>query len=273
MALSPYLLRTRCTLGVLLVCAFAPGCRDRVLSNGSDPAAVGASGAGASTPLAGGQESVAAALAESPGAAMVTLDHFEFGGDFTLTDHQGRPFSLADHRGKLGLLFFGYSLCPDVCPMTLSRISQALEALGDARREVEVYFVSVDPARDTPEALAAYVEGLGVPVVGLTGSREAIDRVVAQYRATYDITPSTSAAGPLVNHTTYTYLLDRQGRIRLLIRYGESPATIAAGLRAALAEGTPATSSSGAALEPAPTSVTEGTRRTNQGPLWPRPTV
>lgn len=186
--------------------------------------------------------------APADASASVVLEQFEFGGDFTLTDHAGKPFSLADHRGKIGLLFFGYTMCPDVCPMTLSKVSQALEALGPARDQVEVYFVSVDVERDTPAVLAKYIDGFGGTFTGLTGSREEVDRVVAQYRATYEITPSTSVGGPLVNHTTYTYLLDRQGKLRLFFRHGDAPSTITAGLKAVLAESTPTTTRAGAAL-------------------------
>lgn len=197
-------------------------------------------GCGSSAPAAGDAGSdAAAAVAPSVDPAGVTLDEFEFGGDFTLTDHKGQAFSLSDHRGKIGLLFFGYTMCPDACPMTLSKMSQALEALGPAREQVEVFFVSVDVDRDTPDVLAKYVEGFGMNVIGLTGSREAVDRVVTQYRATYDITPSTSVGGPLVSHSTYTYLLDRHGKLRFFFRHGDPPATLTAGLQAALAEANP----------------------------------
>lgn len=193
-------------------------------------------------------ESATETTAPSDAAASVALEQFEFGGDFTLTDQTGKPFSLAEHRGKIGLLFFGYTMCPDVCPMTLSKVSQALEALGPARDQVEVYFVSVDVERDTPAVLAKYIDGFGATVTGLTGSREEVDRVVEQYRATYEITPSTSVGGPLVSHSTYTYLLDRQGKLRLLFRHADTPSTLTAGLKAALAETTPTTTKAGAAL-------------------------
>lgn len=188
----------------------------------------------------------------------VSLDSYEFGGDFSLTDHKGRRFALADRRGKLGLLFFGYTMCPDVCPLTLSKVSQALEALGPARDEVEVFFVSVDVDRDTPQVLAKYIEGFGVSFTGLTGSRADVDQVVAQYRATYEITPSQSAGGPLVSHSTYTYLLDRQGRMRFIYRHGDPPAVLAEALKLAIAEPVGAPSSTTKAGEPLELARTTG---------------
>lgn len=160
------------------------------------------------------------------------LDTFEFGGDFTLTDHRGRPFDLAKGRGRVHLLFFGFTNCPDVCPMTLSRIARALNLLSPEQRgQVTTLFVSVDVDRDTPTVLANYLRGFPVDVIGLTGTRAHVDHVVAQYKASYEITPSTSAAGPTVSHSTYTYLVDQAGKVRHLFRMADTPEEIAAGLK------------------------------------------
>jgi protein SCO1/2 len=176
-----------------------------------------------------------AASASAPVTRPVELQTFEFGGDFVLTDDQGQPFDLAKGRGRVHLLFFGFTTCPDVCPMTLSRIARAFNQLmPEERAEVVTLFATVDVDRDTPAVLASYLKGVPVPVIGLTGTRAQVDAVVDQYKATYEITPSDSAGGPTVSHSTYLYLIDRDGRLRHLFRLADSPELIAAGLRLAL---------------------------------------
>lgn len=160
----------------------------------------------------------------------------EFGGDFTLTDHTGAARSLSDLRGSVVLLFFGYTTCPDVCPLTMSTIARALDLAKAPPASVQTLFVTVDVDRDTPAVLAAYVKSFGLPLTGLTGTRADIDAVVAQYNAAYEITPSASAAGPSVSHTAYTYLIDREGRLRALFRHGDPAETMAEGIRLALNE-------------------------------------
>lgn len=168
--------------------------------------------------------------AETPQQELV-LQELEFGGDFTLTGHTGQPVSLADFRGRTVLIFFGFTHCPDVCPLTMSKISTALAELGDAKKDVQVLFVTVDVDRDTPEQMAKYVQSYDAPLIGLTGTRAEIDEVVAAYKASYEITPGTSAGGPQVSHSAYTYLVDGTGKLRHAFRYGDSPQTIAEGIK------------------------------------------
>ena len=151
----------------------------------------------------------------------VRLESYDFGGDFSLTAHDGRPFRLSDQRGKVVLLFFGYASCPDVCPTTLSTVKQVEEQLGTRRGQLLTVFVSVDPERDTPPVLKQYVDHFGINVVAATGAKPAIDAIVAQYKAHYAIVPSDSALGYLVEHTSILYLIDQEGRVRYLFRYGD----------------------------------------------------
>ncbi|MGE3844022.1 MAG: SCO family protein [Vicinamibacterales bacterium] len=171
---------------------------------------------------------------EAPQQELV-LQELEFGGDFTLTGHTGQPVSLADFRGRTVLIFFGFTHCPDVCPLTMSKITTALGELGEAKKDVQVLFVTVDVDRDTPEQMANYVKSYDAPLTGLTGTREEVDRVVSAYKASYEITPSDSAGGPQVSHTAYTYLVDRTGKLRHAFRYGDSPQTIAEGIKMVMA--------------------------------------
>ena len=116
--------------------------------------------------------------------------------------------------------------------MTLSRIARAFNLLTpDQRATVTTLFVSVDVDRDSPAALADYLKGFPVDVIGLTGTRSQVDAVVGQYKASYEITPSTSAGGPTVSHSTYTYLIDPAGKVRHLFRLADTPEQIAAGLK------------------------------------------
>src|SRR6478672_9660103 len=109
-----------------------------------------------------------------------------FGGDFTLTNQDNARFRLADVRGRPALLFFGYTSCPDMCPVTMSRITGAIGRLGRAGSEVVTLFVSVDPQRDTPAVLKEYVGSFSTPLIGLTGTEEQITRVTSSYHASFE---------------------------------------------------------------------------------------
>jgi protein SCO1 len=158
-----------------------------------------------------------------------------FGGDFTLTNQDGQPFRLDQVRGRPAVLFFGYTSCPDMCPMTMSRIAAALKLVGDEAREVTTLFISVDPQRDTPAALKEYVGSFSIPVVGLTGTPDEVARVAAQYHASYQVVP-TGTTNYLVNHTSAIFVIDREGRLRQFFRFDEKPETLASALRTLLSE-------------------------------------
>lgn len=160
------------------------------------------------------------------------------GGDFSLTDHNAQPFALTALRGKVVVVFFGYSMCPDVCPTTLSKLSSVARRLGDDRAKVKTLYITVDPARDTPEVLKADLGLFSLDALGLTGSREEIDRVVAQYGAEYRIVPTPESAGKYaVNHTTTLYVLDQRGRVALTFPYEATVDEIVSGLQGLIANG------------------------------------
>jgi cytochrome oxidase Cu insertion factor (SCO1/SenC/PrrC family) len=134
----------------------------------------------------------------------------EIGGPFTLTDHTGERRSLADYRGKVVLLYFGYTFCPDVCPTDLAQIASLLRSLGEQAGEVQALYVTVDPERDTPSQLSAYVKAFDPRIVGLTGSVEEVRSVANRYKAYFAKVP---AAGQyLMEHSANMYIVDRQGR-------------------------------------------------------------
>lgn len=177
---------------------------------------------------------MAACRPSEPAVELPNLDPLGFGGDFSLTAHDGQPFRLQDLRGRAVLLFFGYTSCPDMCPLTMSRIASTRDQLGAQASDVATLFVSIDPNRDTPAVLKEYVASFAMPVTGLTGSDSDLETMTAAYRARYQMV----AASPhyLMNHTTDIFLIDRQGRLRGLFAYNEKPETLAAALRVVLGE-------------------------------------
>ena len=155
----------------------------------------------------------------------------KLGGDFTLTDMNGKPFHLQDLRGKVVLLYFGYTLCPDACPFTLSKIHRVYSMLGDRSSKIQTIFVSVDPDRDKPEKLVKYLAYYDVGAIGLTGTPEEIAKVAKQYQVVYRKVDSGSAAGYLMDHSTYTYLIDAEGKVRYRFKHSDGPPFMASVIR------------------------------------------
>ena len=153
-------------------------------------------------------------------------------GNFTLTGTSGTPFELQDLRGKIVLLFFGYTSCPDACPTTLAKLQRAFNLLtAEQIEQVRTLFISVDPQRDTPRALKDYVEYFGVNAIGLTGTKAEIDKVVKAYNAHYLIIPGETESWYTINHTTTVYLHDQEGKVRYLFLYDETPEQLAEAIR------------------------------------------
>lgn len=141
------------------------------------------------------------------------------GADFKLTDHNGTPRTLADFRGKVVLLFFGYTHCPDVCPTTMADLAQVMGKLGKEAGRVQVLFVTVDPARDTRELLAQYVPAFHPAFLGLSGDVKATAQVARAFNVVYQKQPTSS--GYNVDHSAGTFLIDTAGKVRLLAPYGQ----------------------------------------------------
>lgn len=152
--------------------------------------------------------------------------------DFSLTAAGGKPVRISDFRGKLVALYFGYTYCPDVCPTTLAELAAGMRDLGAEAQQVQVIFISVDPARDTPERLADYVANFDPSFIGITGSPEEIAAVATPLGIYYQAHEGTAATGYLVDHTATVMVLDRQGRLRLLLPFGTTGAQAASDLRA-----------------------------------------
>jgi protein SCO1/2 len=132
-----------------------------------------------------------------------------------LIKSNGKTFRLSDQKGKIVLLFFGYTSCTDVCPTTLAELKQVMDGLADKAESVQVVFISVDPERDTPEKIQQYVEHFSKGFIGLSGSADKLQTIWDKYGVVREKVASDSALGYTVNHTARTYLVDADGNLRL----------------------------------------------------------
>lgn len=155
--------------------------------------------------------------------------------EFDLTDQNGRRVTAADYRGKVVLLFFGYSHCPDVCPTTLAKLAGATSRVSPSD-DVRILFVSVDPARDTLQVLRAYTGAFGKGIVGLRGTREALDQLTKRYRVTYGYGEPDASGNYPVSHSSAVFVFDEQGDARLLVRDSDPVDAIVADLDRLIAE-------------------------------------
>jgi protein SCO1/2 len=152
-----------------------------------------------------------------------------------LTDHTGRRLASADFSGKVVVVFFGYTQCPDICPTALSAMKAAMHLLGPESDRVQVLFVTVDPERDTREVLATYVPWFDPRFLGVFGDTAATLAAAKEFRVFFSKVKGESAIGYSIDHTATSYVFDPSGRLRLLIRQGENPEHMAADLRLLLA--------------------------------------
>jgi protein SCO1/2 len=160
----------------------------------------------------------------------VTAD--KLGGVLNITDHNGHRRTLADFRGKAVLLFFGYTRCPDVCPTTLVRMAETVKILGPDAARVQVLWVTVDPERDTQALLAKYVPAFNADFLGLRGTLKETAAIADAFKVKYQIAYYKDEV--LVDHSSFGYLIDPQGRTRVKINYDETAAKIAKDVRSVL---------------------------------------
>ena len=154
-------------------------------------------------------------------------------GEFELLDHEGQSVTEHSYDGKLRLLFFGFTQCPDVCPTTLFVVGRVMTLLGDDASQVQPIFISVDRKNDTPERLASYVSAFHPSLVGLTGTEQQLDAAARAFNVTYGIEKARpgDSGRDSIYHSAYLFLMDRQGRFIDLFGYGSKAEVIAARLR------------------------------------------
>jgi protein SCO1/2 len=171
-------------------------------------------------------------LASKPPAFQNTdLTGLDYAKGFSLTDHTGKPRTLADFKGKLVVLFFGYTQCPDVCPTTMAEMAAVMKELGPAAEEVQVLFVTLDPERDTQQLLASYVPAFDKRFLGLRGTPEQTAATAKEFKVFVAKVPGKEPGSYTVDHTAGSYVFDKEGRVRLFLRHGQGPAPIVHDLR------------------------------------------
>ncbi len=151
--------------------------------------------------------------------------------DFVLTDAGGKKRSLAEFRGKVVAVFFGFAQCPDVCPTTLSDFAQIKSKLGADGDRLQVIFITVDPQRDTPAVLGSYVTSFDEGFIGLTGSAEEISATAREFKVFYQKVPGKTEMSYTIDHTAGSYVFDKDGRVRLFVKHAAGVDAIAADLR------------------------------------------
>ncbi|HUF22064.1 MAG TPA: SCO family protein [Burkholderiales bacterium] len=144
----------------------------------------------------------------------------QFGRDFELLGHDGQLRRLADFRGKVVIMFFGFTHCPDACPITLAELAAALGKLGEDAKRVQVLLVTVDPERDTPDVLGGYVTAFDKSFIGLTGSAEQIAAVAREFKVIYQRVDGSRPDSYSMDHSAGTFVFDTEGRLRLYVSYG-----------------------------------------------------
>ncbi len=155
-----------------------------------------------------------------------------FGKDFSLLDPDGKVRTLADFKGKVVVMFFGYTQCPDVCPTTLTEMQQVMSILGPQSDKVQVLFVSVDPQRDTAAILKQYVPAFDPRFLGLRPTDDAaLEKVAKDFKIYYKKVPGTSLDSYTMDHTAGSYAFDPDGRLRLYIKHAQGPETLAHDLK------------------------------------------
>ncbi len=142
--------------------------------------------------------------------------------DVTLIGTDNQPVRLSDLQGKWAALYFGYTFCPDVCPTTLADLDAMVEQLGNRADDIQVAFVSIDPARDTPERMAQYLAYFNPSFLGLTGDAQSINAAATQFGVFYEAREVEGASGYLMDHTSTVVLVDPEGRARMVFPYGVS---------------------------------------------------
>ena len=162
----------------------------------------------------------------------VDITGADYARDFQLTDHNGQARSLKDFRGKVVVVFFGFTQCPDVCPTTMAELKAVMEKLGPDADRVQVLFVTVDPERDTQALLAQYVPAFDARFLGLRPADEAaLQKVTKDFKVFYAKVPGSSPNNYTVDHSAGSYVFDPEGKLRLFIRHGQGPDPIAHDLK------------------------------------------
>lgn len=145
----------------------------------------------------------------------------DYAQGFSLKDHDGKPVTLESYKGKVVVMFFGFTQCPDVCPTTMAEMAAVMQELGPQAKDVQVLFVTLDPERDTAELLKQYVPAFHPSFVGLYGTPAEIDQTAKEFKVFYKKVPGKDPANYTIDHTAGSYVFDKQGKVRLFLRHAQ----------------------------------------------------
>jgi protein SCO1/2 len=155
----------------------------------------------------------------------------DYAKGFSLVDHTGKPRTLADFKGKVALVFFGYTQCPDVCPTTMAEMASVMQKLGPQADQVQVLFITLDPERDTQQLLAQYVPAFDKRFIGLRGTPEQTAKTAKEFKVFYTKVEGEDPKTYTIDHTAGTYVFDRDGKLRLFIKHDETDDAIVHDIR------------------------------------------
>jgi protein SCO1/2 len=171
---------------------------------------------------------------DQPQFKSIDITGADYAQGFTLADQRGQVRSLSDFKGKVVVVFFGYTQCPDVCPTSLQELAEAKRLLGKDADKLQGVFITVDPARDTPELLQSYMTNFDPTFVALVPTPEQLVQVAKDFKVYYKKVDGKTPTSYTMDHSAGSYIFDTQGRIRLYSRYGAGAATLAADIKALL---------------------------------------
>lgn len=163
--------------------------------------------------------------------ASVDITGADYGKDFELTDHNGQVRHIADFKGKVTVMFFGYTQCPDVCPTTMLELAEVKKLLGADGDKLQVLFVSLDPERDTPLVLKAYMENFDPTFLALFTTPDKLSEVARNFKVYYKKVPGKTPTSYTMDHSAGSYVYDTQGRLRLYSRYGSGAQSLVDDIR------------------------------------------
>ncbi len=155
----------------------------------------------------------------------------EYASDFSMPDFNGKLRHLSDFKGKVVVMFFGYTQCPDVCPTTMAELADVMKQLGPSADQVQVLFVSLDPERDTPKLLSQYVPNFDKRFLGLVGDQAATQKIAKDFKIFYEKVPGKTPDSYTIDHSAGSYVFDKEGHIRLFVRFNQGPDPIVHDLR------------------------------------------
>ncbi len=171
--------------------------------------------------------SMAGCMDGKPQFKGVDITGADYARDFQLTDHNGQPRSMKDFKGKIVVMFFGFTQCPDVCPTSMTELAQVKQLLGKDGDKLQGLFVTVDPERDTPELLKAYMANFDPSFLALRGTPAQLAAMAKDYKVFYKKVEGKTPTSYTMDHSAASYVYDTQGRLRLYTRYGTGAAALA----------------------------------------------